>query len=115
MSGAYERARRRMLSQARSRARAIAELSANPSDPRHGTLTGYSYGCRCDRCREARRIRRAEDKRKLLADPSDPRHGTTTGYDCGCRCDRCKQAKHEKYLRVDKATRIARKERTGRW
>ena len=30
--------------------RALAELEADPDDPRHGTYTGYCYGCRCDRC-----------------------------------------------------------------
>ena len=33
---------------------ALAELRADPSDRRHGTATGYNYGCRCDRCRAAK-------------------------------------------------------------
>jgi hypothetical protein len=29
------------------------ELDDNPDDPRHGTLTGYQCGCKCDRCKAA--------------------------------------------------------------
>ncbi|WP_155772111.1 hypothetical protein [Mycobacterium asiaticum] len=29
------------------------ELDDNPDDPRHGTVTGYQYGCKCDRCKAA--------------------------------------------------------------
>lgn len=30
------------------------ELLRNPDDPRHGSKTGYDYGCRCDRCKAAK-------------------------------------------------------------
>ena len=32
--------------------KSLAEMQANPEDPRHGTLAGYTYGCRCDRCKQ---------------------------------------------------------------
>lgn len=33
---------------------ALSLMKDNPRDPRHGTVKGYNYGCRCDRCREAK-------------------------------------------------------------
>ena len=36
------------------RARRLERMRRDPSNPLHGTVTGYTYGCRCDRCREAR-------------------------------------------------------------
>ena len=29
----------------------VMHLRLDPDDPRHGTYTGYSKGCRCDRCK----------------------------------------------------------------
>ena len=76
---------------------------------RHGTAWAYQCGCRCDRCRHAKRLdnrhyrdreRAAAEARKYrarlaavpLAD-DDPRHGTIGGYNNhGCRCDRCRAA-----------------------
>lgn len=31
----------------------LAQMSADPSDRRHGTPHGYDYGCRCPKCTEA--------------------------------------------------------------
>ena len=45
------------------RERYLAEMDADPSDRRHGTLHGYSCGCRCNRCVTARRNRDKPRKR----------------------------------------------------
>lgn len=51
----------------RSAAKRLAQMKADPGDRCHGTKTGYSYGCRCDRCRgayrEARRAAYREERR----------------------------------------------------
>lgn len=36
-------------------ARYKRQLETNPNDERHGMVTGYKYGCRCQRCRDAYR------------------------------------------------------------
>ena len=90
-------------------------------DLRHGTMTGYSYNCKCRPCRDAKvqynrkynknnNIKPSDpvtpnvDQQNILTqysvenmnnDVDDPRHGTTRGYDIGCRCDPCKSARNE--------------------
>lgn len=34
------------------RDRKAMEQMQDHNDPRHGTRTGYVYGCRCDRCKQ---------------------------------------------------------------
>lgn len=90
----------------------LEDMIADPNDRRHGTVTGYKYGCRCERCRAASREARNKgaamerERRKgvladMAADPRHPSHGTYTGYrDYGCRCEKCRRAGHLHYVRT---------------
>ena len=42
----------------------IDAFKANPDDKRHGTRTGYMYGCKCERCLEAGRTYAREAYRR---------------------------------------------------
>lgn len=46
-----------MTREERARLRRLSEMRRNPQDARHGTLTGYSLGCRCVACKMARSMR----------------------------------------------------------
>lgn len=103
-----------------SHATCLAEMQANPDDPRHGSATGYTYGCRCEACAEARRAYEVQKKARvlqaLLADPDDSRHGSTYGYQCGCRCTACTEANRrksrEQWPRIAASQRNKRLQRT---
>lgn len=45
----------RTITSEKSRQKRLAEMKADPNDRKHGTYTGYTYGCRCDRCVEVGR------------------------------------------------------------
>lgn len=49
------------------RERRLAELKADFSDPRHGTITGYGLGCRCRKCETARRNMNLPRERRVSA------------------------------------------------
>ena len=70
-------------------------------DGYHGTVTGYTYGCRDECCRSAMAKYQAE-RRALLRTRKTPKrvHGTLNGYvTYSCRCGACATAKSEYYLR----------------
>jgi len=96
----------------------LEKLLADPNDHRHGTTTGYDYGCRCLKCKAAssdyyrKKTGRAPRKKKLdwveikaamRADPSNPNHGTIAGYvKYDCRCPRCLDTASKEYSRLKK-------------
>lgn len=43
------------LDMANAAAKRLEALLSDPSHPRHGTLGAYNDGCRCDKCKEAKR------------------------------------------------------------
>ena len=79
---------------------ALQRLIADASSDIHGTMYGYTHGCRCDRCRAANAeyvapyVKASQErvKKRLESDQNDKRHGTYYGYRVGCRCDRCTEA-----------------------
>lgn len=87
--------------------KAAAQMLADPSDPRHGTMNGYvNRRCRCDRCRDAnaayQRQRRAV---RYSAEPTV--HGLSSTYtNWGCRCRSCCAA-HTEVKRQHRAPRTA--------
>ena len=68
------------------------------SDPRHGTINGYSnHGCRCGPCRAANAAEQSRQRAaRLKSPPPDHVHGTVNGYNnYGCRCQSCLGAHRE--------------------
>lgn len=49
----------------RSSIKRYVMLQADPDDPMHGTYSGYSVGCRCERCLEAGRKYQRERYKRL--------------------------------------------------
>lgn len=61
-----------------SRERGLRQLQEDPEDPRHGTPTGYIYGCRCERCRDNwNDMRRTQDRKAKKRRRGRPRNRTT--------------------------------------
>lgn len=95
--------------EAQRRERIKAGLAPAPVVTQHGTLTGYSYGCRCADCRA---VNTEASRAWRLAHPTPPRpaspvrHGEVAGYRRGCRCGPCRQANTE-YVRAYRARRAA--------
>lgn len=59
-------------------------------DHMHGTLTGYVYGCRCEKCTE-------EHKRRRPKQGIPAEHGSYLAYTrYECRCTRCTRGYREK-------------------
>lgn len=63
----------------------------------HG-YNAYTYGCRCDTCRAAKRAYMAARRAEARTHPADRSaedftHGTPFGYEeRGCRCESCANA-----------------------
>lgn len=77
-----------------NRKKHLKAMLENPDDKRHGTRTGYLYGCRCEKCSGTWSDRQKDYYKRLLVrleDPNHELHGTTTGYNAGCRCEKCKK------------------------
>lgn len=74
------------------------EGQEKPSIKTHG-VAGYKKGCRCDKCRAAKRARNKEEHKKRLlaaeADGASFEHGYGGFTHRGCRCDICRTAKAE--------------------
>lgn len=66
----------------RSRERGLAQMLVDPDDPKHGTATGYIYGCRCDRCRDNWNSRRHAQETKKKRKRGRPRNKQTRKRGC---------------------------------
>lgn len=48
----------------RYRQRVLGEMLQDPDNERHGTLSGYKIGCRCDLCWQAYKVDHEERKKR---------------------------------------------------
>lgn len=84
--------------------RAIRRLETGESELDHGKADTYKKGCRCEPCKEAKRVinREYRARRRAEGTTASPRkrsmareieHGTLTAYSgARCRCEPCKEA-----------------------
>lgn len=95
--------------------RIASAVSNIPCPPGHGTVLSYRKGCRCEYCREAKRLdridyltRKNSGVEMLVGRPSIPlaerKCGLYTTYAKGCRCIPCTEANAE-YGREYRANR----------
>lgn len=76
------------------RTRRLAEMAADPTHRSHGRPSGYTAGCRCDRCRISWTQYRNNGKAPAQFRPKADEHGTPGQYtNRGCRCEACTAAK----------------------
>lgn len=71
----------------------IVDFTPSGKPVQHGTEGAYNnHGCRCDKCRFARKKAEAKRREARKLKGNTP-HGTSNGYrNHGCRCDLCKAA-----------------------
>lgn len=72
----------------------------------HGTMNRYAQGCRCDECKEVRRIEGSRIRQEQYAytaehggPPPGIPHSASTYQNWGCRCQVCREASAAKSLR----------------
>lgn len=73
----------------RSRERMRKAMEADPEHPKHGTTTGYTYGCRCERCTSAhteavrRRVHSPHKRSDYYGSPKSKYHWKDHDFEIG--------------------------------